>query len=115
MIARASVDCWTSAPSCCSRRWATPLPERSSTACEDVATRAAIDLQADKLVLYGAETGLLDESGKLVRELRPQQIPAYVERLGSQYRAELLDAAAQACRGGVRRATWSAMSTTVRC
>ena len=78
-------------------------PERSSTACEDVATRAAIDLQADKLVLYGAETGLLDESGKLVRELRPQQIPAYVERLGSQYQAELLDAAAQACRGGVRR------------
>lgn len=80
-----------------------PTGEIFNLACEDVATRAAIDLQADKLVLYGAETGLLDESGKLVRELRPQQIPAYVERLGSQYQAELLDAAAQACRGGVRR------------
>ena len=80
-----------------------PTGEIFNLACEDVATRAAIDLQADKLVLYGAEPGLLDESGKLVRELRPQQIPAYVERLGSQYQAELLDAAAQACRGGVRR------------
>ncbi len=80
-----------------------PTGEIFNLACEDVATRAAIDLQADKLVLYGAETGLLDESGRLVRELRPQQIPAYVERLGSQYQAELLDAAAQACRGGVRR------------
>ncbi|HAG17966.1 MAG TPA: amino-acid N-acetyltransferase, partial [Pseudomonas sp.] len=53
-----------------------PTGEIFNLACEDVATRAAIDLQADKLVLYGAETGLLDESGKLVRELRPQQIPA---------------------------------------
>ena len=102
-IARASVDCWTSAPSCCSRRWATPHRRDLQPGVRDVATRAAIDLQADKLVLYGAETGLLDSGGKLVRELRPQQIPAYVERLGSQYQAELLDAAAQACRGGVRR------------
>lgn len=30
-------------------------------------------------------------------------MPAHVERLGSDYQAELLDAAAQACRGGVRR------------
>src|SRR5690606_23828368 len=71
-----------------------PTGEIFNLACEDVATRAAIDLQADKLVLYGAERGLLDEAGNLVRELRPPQIPAHVE---------LLDAAAQACRGGVRR------------
>ncbi|WP_312598626.1 amino-acid N-acetyltransferase, partial [Stutzerimonas nitrititolerans] len=80
-----------------------PTGEIFNLACEDVATRAAIDLQADKLVLYGAERGLLDEAGNLVRELRPPQIPAHVERLGSDYQAELLDAAAQACRGGVRR------------
>ena len=80
-----------------------PTGEIFNLACEDVATRAAIDLAADKLVLYGAEPGLLDGDGKLVRELRPQQIPAYVARLGGNYQAELLDAAAQACRGGVRR------------
>ncbi|MFI8481935.1 amino-acid N-acetyltransferase [Pseudomonas sp. NPDC078700] len=80
-----------------------PTGEIFNLACEDVATRAAIDLSADKLILYSPELGLLDENGNLVRELLPQQVPAYVQRLGSDYQAELLDAAAQACRDGVRR------------
>ena len=80
-----------------------PTGEIFNLACEDVATRAAIDLDADKLLLFGAECGLLDESGKLVRELRPQQVPAHLQRLGSSYQAELLDAAAEACKAGVRR------------
>jgi amino-acid N-acetyltransferase len=80
-----------------------PTGEIFNIACEDVATRAAIDLGADKLLLFGAEPGLLDEGGHLVRELRPQQVPAHLERLGSDYQGELLDAAAQACRGGVSR------------
>ncbi|MDD0845143.1 amino-acid N-acetyltransferase [Pseudomonas sp. Gutcm_11s] len=80
-----------------------PTGEIFNLACEDVATRAAIDLQADKLLLFSAERGLIDESGKLVRELRPQQVPAHLVRLGSCYQAELLDAAAQACRAGVKR------------
>ncbi len=81
-----------------------PTGEIFNLACEDVATRAAIDLGADKLVLFGAERGLLDAEGRLVRELRPQQVPAHLVRLGGQYQGELLDAAAQACRGGVKRA-----------
>lgn len=80
-----------------------PTGEIFNLACEDVATRAAIELGADKLLLFGAEQGLMDESGALIRELRPQQIAPHLERLGSNYQAELLDAAAQACRGGVRR------------
>ena len=80
-----------------------PTGEIFNLACEDVATRAAIDLDADKLLLFGAECGLLDEAGKLVRELRPQQVPAHLVRLGSSYQAELLDAAAEACKAGVRR------------
>ncbi|MCY1202236.1 Amino-acid acetyltransferase [compost metagenome] len=80
-----------------------PTGEIFNLACEDVATRVAIDLGADKLILFGAERGLLDESGKLVRELRPQQVPPHLARLGSNYQAELLDAAAQACRAGVKR------------
>nr|GFC11990.1 hypothetical protein [Tanacetum cinerariifolium] len=59
-----------------------PTGEIFNLACEDVATRAAVDLGAEKLLLFGAESGLLDEQGRL---------------------AELLDAAAQACRGGVAR------------
>lgn len=80
-----------------------PTGEIFNLACEDVATRAAIELDADKLLLFGAECGLLDEAGKLVRELRPQQVPAHLQRLGNSYQGELLDAAAQACSGGVRR------------
>jgi amino-acid N-acetyltransferase len=80
-----------------------PTGEIFNLACEDVATRAAIDLDADKLLLFGAECGLLDAAGKLVRELRPQQVPAHLQRLGSSYQAELLDAAAEACKAGVRR------------
>ena len=75
-----------------------PTGEIFNLACEDVAMRAAIDLGADKLILYGAERGLLDSNDKLVRELRPQQVPAHLERLGASYQGELLDAAAQACR-----------------
>lgn len=80
-----------------------PTGEIFNLACEDVATRAAIDLGADKLVLFGAEQGLFDEQGKLIREMRPQQVPAHLVRLGASYQGELLDAAAQACRGGVKR------------
>ncbi|MCJ1883394.1 amino-acid N-acetyltransferase [Pseudomonas sp. LA21] len=80
-----------------------PTGEIFNLACEDVAMQAAIELDADKLILYGAERGLLDVNGKLVRELRPQQVPAHLERLGASYQGELLDAAAQACRAGVRR------------
>ncbi|GAB3375897.1 N-acetylglutamate synthase [Azotobacter armeniacus] len=80
-----------------------PTGEIFNLACEDVATRAAIDLGADKLLLFGLESGLLDEHGALIRELRPQQVPAHLARLGGDYQAELLDAAAQACRAGVPR------------
>ncbi len=80
-----------------------PTGEIFNLACEDVAMSAAIDLQAEKLILFGAARGLLDEAGQLVRELRPQQVPPHLARLGSDYQGELLDAAAQACRGGVRR------------
>ncbi len=80
-----------------------PTEEIFNLACEDVATRAAIELGADKLLLFGAEPGLLDADGKLVRELRPQQVAPHLQRLGSDYQGELLDAAAEACKGGVAR------------
>ena len=80
-----------------------PTGEIFNLACEDVATRAAIELGADKLLLFGAEPGLLDADGKLVRELRPQQVAPHLQRLGSDYQGELLDAAAEACKGGVAR------------
>jgi amino-acid N-acetyltransferase len=81
-----------------------PTGEIFNLSCEDVATRAAIELKADKLVLFGSDTGLLDEQGNLVRELRPQQVLAHIARLGKDsYQTELLEAAAVACRAGIKR------------
>lgn len=80
-----------------------PTGEIFNLACEDVATRAAVELGADKLLLFGAEQGLLDDSGRLIRELRPQQVPRHLLRLGASDQASLLKAAASACRGGVKR------------
>ena len=80
-----------------------PTGEIFNLACEDVATSTAVALGADKLLLFGADLGLIDEYGSLVRELRPQQVPAHLQRLGNSYQAELLDAAAEACRGGIGR------------
>lgn len=80
-----------------------PTGEIFNLACEDVATRAAIALEADKLVLFGEQAGLLDESGQLIRELGLQHVAAHMQRLAGDYQAELLEAAAEACKGGVRR------------
>lgn len=53
--------------------------------CRDVTVRAAIGLETEKLILYDVEQGLLDISGKPVRELRPQQVPTRLQWLGNSY------------------------------
>ncbi len=116
LTARASVASSTSAASYCCRRWAIRPPGKSSTwPARTSPPRAAIDLGADKLLLFCAEGGLLDEQGKLVRELRPQQVPAHLARLGSNYQGELLDAAAEACRAASNAAISSAMPPMAHC
>ena len=80
-----------------------PTGEIFNLACEDVAMTAAIALNADKLILFGSEPGILDEAGQLLRELTPAEAPPHLARLGPSYQGELLDAAAQACLQGVRR------------
>ena len=81
-----------------------PTGEAFNLACHDVAVKAAIELQADKLILYGAEDGVLNEQGQLIRELNPDQAPAHIGRLGpGSDQGLLLTAAAQACLGGVGR------------
>jgi amino-acid N-acetyltransferase len=57
---------------------------------------AAIDLGMSKLLLFGAESGLLTEQAGA--ELRPQQIPQHLRRLNGSYRAEL-----DAARAGLQR------------
>lgn len=89
-----------------------PTGEVFNLAVEDVATAAASALDADKLILLGADKGVLDSSGQLRSELLTRK----AERLVAQYLASLqdtdqphtelsrnLEAAVQACRNGVQR------------
>lgn len=83
-----------------------PTGETFNLTSEDVATRAAIELKADKLLLFSAEQGLLDANQQLIRELPAQQAEQHLLRFKANKQleqAELLQAAVSACRGGVSR------------
>lgn len=47
---------------------------------EEVATKTAIDLQADKLIFLGSQQGLLDEFDKLLREITPHQLDQHIAK-----------------------------------
>lgn len=89
-----------------------PTGELFNLSVEDVATCAAAALEADKLIIFGADNGVSDSSGQLRSELLTRK----AERLVSQYLASLedtdqphtelsrhLEAAVNACRKGVKR------------
>ncbi|WP_390879081.1 amino-acid N-acetyltransferase [Marinobacterium arenosum] len=89
-----------------------PTGELFNLTVEDVATAAAVTLQADKLVLFGEQNGVTDSTG----ELRSELLARKAERLVHQYLSRLedaetphselccqLEAAVAACNGGVER------------
>ncbi|MGB0466471.1 MAG: amino-acid N-acetyltransferase [Pontibacterium sp.] len=89
-----------------------PTGEIFNLAVEDVATRTATALSADKLLLFGADKGVLDSK----QALRSELLTRKAERLVSQYLAGLdqpakphtelsrhLEASVNACREGVAR------------
>ena len=83
-----------------------PTGETFNLACEDIATRAASELQADKLLLFSSAQGLLDATGQLIRELPAQDAEQHLRRFKDNNQleqSELLQAAVSACRGGVPR------------
>lgn len=45
---------------------------------EEVATKTAIHLKADKLIFLGNQQGLLDEHGHLLREITPHQLDQHI-------------------------------------
>lgn len=47
---------------------------------EEVATKTAIHLQADKLIFLGSQAGLMDEFGKLMREITPHQLDQHIAK-----------------------------------
>jgi len=80
-----------------------PTGEVFNLASEDVATSVAAALGADKLILFGEDTGIKDENGQLLRELKPTRAAPLLNSLGNSMPGNLLRAACKASNAGVRR------------
>src|SRR5690606_32178062 len=82
-----------------------PTGDAFNLSYEDVGSQVAAALQAEKLIVFIDDEGLLDEDGSLIRELSARQAS---ERLNDNtvtgHDAALLKAACDACVKGVRRA-----------
>lgn len=72
---------------------------------EEVATRTAVELKADKLIFLGNQQGLLDEFGQLLRELSPHQLDQHIHQYQDSNPdfALYLNNAKVACLNGVHR------------
>ena len=72
---------------------------------EEVATKAAISLKADKLIFLGKHHGLSNENGQLLREILPHQIDQFIQQFQEQSpnRALHLKGAKLASLNGVNR------------
>jgi amino-acid N-acetyltransferase len=70
---------------------------------EDVATQTAISLQADKLIFFGENNCLQDNSGKLIKDIITNEITALVEGNSNHEQTTQLLAAKHAVEHGVAR------------
>ncbi len=72
---------------------------------EEVATKTAIALKADKLIFLGEKQGLMNEQQQLLRELSSRQLEPYIQQNQQQYPefALHLKQAQQASLSGVHR------------
>lgn len=72
---------------------------------EEVATKTAIELKADKLIFLGEQQGLLNPEGQLLRELNPHQLDFYIQQYENQYHELVLQLkhTQQASLSGVQR------------
>ena len=72
---------------------------------EEVATKTAIHLKADKLIFLGQQQGLINQYGQLQRELSPQQIDLHIAQYqdSNPHIALYLQAAKEASLKGVHR------------
>ncbi len=82
-----------------------PTGEIFNLRAEDVATEVAMALKADKLIFIMESNGVLDSDGKLLQQLNLPQAQQWQQSHHGDDETQLhLNNAAQACRGGVKRA-----------
>jgi len=75
---------------------------------EEVATQVAIGLQADKLIGFCSNAGVLDEHGQVISELLPEQAQQHIDLMEEQHGQVsgtlcFLRSALAACKAGVMR------------
>ncbi len=71
---------------------------------EDIAIHTAAEIGADKLVLFGTDSGIRDTNGELVRQCDLAQALDLLKDISDSEQARLLRCARQACQAGVPRA-----------
>ena len=69
---------------------------------EEVATRTATSLRAEKLIMFSSSQGIMDEDDNILRTMRPSEARRQQEN-ASEEAKRLLQAAVTACDGGVLR------------
>lgn len=80
-----------------------PTGEIFNIEAEEVATRTAISLEAEKLILYGEQQGIFDHQGHLINRISPHEAGKELQSQTGES-ARLLSSAVTACADGVERA-----------
>lgn len=80
-----------------------PTGEVFNMEVEEIATRVAGSLQAEKLILYGKTEGILNQEGQRISRVLPEAARELLPHLHSENR-RLLQSAMNACHAGVERA-----------
>ena len=84
-----------------------PTGEVFSMTVEEVASAVAIALQADKLLIYGNEAGILDEDGERISKMSAEEaqrmIREKIEQKGLDEELRNLELAVRACSATVKR------------
>lgn len=70
---------------------------------EDVATNAAIALEADKLILFSHEDGIINEQGRLLRNLELEQLYSMIEDPFYQPHKKQLESVVASIESGIER------------
>ena len=81
-----------------------PTGEAFNLSCEDVATQAAITLEAEKLICFCATPGISDDQGKLIKTIDMVDVRHWLGQLSNQEELHnALQAGYNACLNGVQR------------
>lgn len=81
-----------------------PTGEAFNLDYEDIATHAAISVSAEKLIMFNADQGIIDQQGNLIKMLSLNEVPGCLDNLNGEVALQrALMACYQACENSVSR------------